>query len=79
MIAQEQSQIQNVADRAKFYYGADSNTAQVAQSFADQQKALAPGDVATITANQLSVGPFSLPWWLWAVAGGGALWYLTRK
>jgi hypothetical protein len=79
MIQSGQAKIQNVADNAAYYYGADSTTAQVAQQMADQQKALVPQDVATITAANLPVGPMGIPTWLWIAAGGLGLWFFARR
>jgi hypothetical protein len=79
MIQSGQAKIQNVADNAAYYYGADSTTAQVAQQMADQQKALVPQDVATITAANLPVGPMGIPTWMWIAAGGLGLWFFARR
>src|SRR6266853_1496079 len=51
LFAQEQAQIQSVADNAVKFYGADSPTAIAAQQMADSQKAQAYNDVYTIAAS----------------------------
>lgn len=78
MIAAGQAQIQNVTDNASYYYGPNSPTAQVAQQVATQQSALVPGDVTTLTQNDQSLGPLSLPWWIWGVAAGVGIWAVMR-
>jgi len=75
--AAEVSSIQSVAKNAAQYYGADSVTAQVAQTAANQQSAFANSDVQNVAtffnAGQL-VSAASVPAWIWALAiGGGAL------
>lgn len=77
-----QNQIQDVANRAAYYYGVDSPTAQVAQQAAETQKAQVPADVANIakyygagTGVQIpgisaTMPLSSLPAWVWPVAIG---------
>jgi hypothetical protein len=74
MTQQGQAQIQNVADRAKFYYGPGSAAALAAQAEADRQKAQVSGDVSTAfnppTLSTDPSAPAGIPWWVWAVGAG---------
>lgn len=73
--AASQAAIQAVADNAAHYYGADSQTAQVAQQAADQQKAQSASDIQNI-ADYYKAGTVQLPSasnipsWLWIVGAG---------
>lgn len=78
-----QAAIQAVANNAAIFYGAGSQTAQVAQQAADVQKAQVPADVANI-ANFYSAGSIQMPSasgipsWVWIAAAVGVLLMLRR-
>lgn len=82
-IAKGQAAIQAVADNAKHYYGADSQTAQVAQQAADEQKAQVPNDVANI-AEYYGAGSIQtpsgggIPAWVW-IAGAFGVFLILRR
>lgn len=59
--AKGQAALQAVADNAAHYYGANSQTAKVAQQAADQQKAQVAADVANI-ADYYKAGTVCYPW-----------------
>lgn len=73
LIAAGQAQVLQVADNAATYYGQNSAPAAAAAQTAQVQAAQVPGDVATIASeygvnpSDLSVAPFSIPWYVWAM------------
>lgn len=81
--AKGQAALQAVADNAAHYYGADSQTAQVAQQTADQMKPQVAANVANVAAYY-GAGTIQMPnasgipGWVWIAAAVGVLLILRR-
>lgn len=78
MINANTAQIQNVADRASYFYGQNSAPAIATQAVADYQKSQVPLDVNAILNSTAPAGPAGIPLWLWVIGGGIVLYGIAK-